>query len=581
MLLLQTVKKRLLSVISALFTLIVALFWLALRVNWAGISKALGADKNPSFLVMQLPLLVCIATWIVFAFAFVTMLVASDKKWTWVTSFALGGVFAVVCGVVVALGACDYIQFILPRFFLSLLGAFAVIVFALLLFFPNKCNCKKCLALKIVCVSLALVLAILGGYGIVFVNRYTYKPVVYAVGDEYQIVFSTSAQSIAWVTIDGENFYDLYAGSMKSNDTVHKVCVPQSKLDNAKGYTINAQKMIYRGPFGGYKGDVISESYNFTPVDLSDGLVYYSMSDVHSARKGAVATAKSVQNLDFLILLGDMYSMIDSEYDAQFANLVAFDVTGGQKPVVYTRGNHEIKGRYAEDLHKYVGSDNGNFFYEYTLGGVYGIVLDLGEDHDDDWWEYYQTAQFTIYQQQQTEMLQDIVANNRHLGHDYTVVSCHIPVQFVNSRHNHTTVKAQWTTLLNQIQPDLFVSGHQHDLYPFLLADKANVKYNENGKLVYNTQFVGRDDKTYGGYLTDYQFNGFIVGKRGSTQKDSAPTGNKTEHIGLATYVDFASGTQKSVYLNSKGNAVDVFVPFADGESKREFVTNLLAPSAN
>lgn len=55
-------------------------------------------------------------------------------------------------------------------------------------------------------------------------------------------MFSTSANSVARVEIEGENYYDLYAGSMKSNDLVHKVVVPQEKLDNAKSYTVYAQK---------------------------------------------------------------------------------------------------------------------------------------------------------------------------------------------------------------------------------------------------------------------------------------------------------------------------------------------------
>lgn len=92
---------------------------------------------------------------------------------------------------------------------------------------------------------------------------------------------------------------------MKSKDTVHKITVPQEKLDEAKAYSIHAEKMIYRGPFGGFKGKGISKDYTFRPVNTNDGLVYYTMADVHHAREGAVATARSVENLDFLVILGD------------------------------------------------------------------------------------------------------------------------------------------------------------------------------------------------------------------------------------------------------------------------------------
>ena len=70
-------------------------------------------------------------------------------------------------------------------------------------------------------------------------------------------------------------------------------------------------------------------------------------------------------------------------------------------------------------------------------------------------------------------------------------------------------VKVEWTELINQIQPDIAVYGHQHDLYPFLEGQETMIS--NSGGLVYNSQFQGVEGKTYDGYLTDYTFNGFIV----------------------------------------------------------------------
>ena len=109
------------------------------------------------------------------------------------------------------------------------------------------------------------------GYGLRG-NRFSCDAVVYAVEDDYQIVFSTSDNSIAWVEIGGKRYFDLYAGSMRSEDLVHKISVPQTTLDSAGAYTICAQQMIYRGPFGGYKGKVISQDHSFTPVSSVGGL---------------------------------------------------------------------------------------------------------------------------------------------------------------------------------------------------------------------------------------------------------------------------------------------------------------------
>ena len=572
----EKVKKNLWNIISAVWALIIALFWFAMRVIWSGISKVISeaaGEKAPSAFMLNLPLYISIFLWVVLAFALINLVWIRSKKWPKITLTALLGVLTVVSAVVVIMGAVDYLYFIFPKFFQSLLVSMCIAAFALLVFFPPVKNSKCCMALKYALVALVILASVFEGYGVTLGSRFTYEPVVYAVEDTYQIVFSTNHSATAWVEIDGEKYFDLFAGSMKSEDTVHKITVPQEKLDTAKGYSIHAEKMIYRGPFGGFKGKEISKSYNFRPVNSGDGLVYYTITDAHHARVGAVDAARSVENLDFLVILGDSVGMADYEADVQFSNRLAHDVTGGEIPVVYARGNHEIKGAYAEHLHKYVGSKNESFYYWFTLSDVFGITLDLGEDHNDGWWEYYGTDQFTLYHNEQAKFLEELVAAKPYENYNYTLVACHIPIQFVNSRKDHVEVKATWTELLNQITPDLAVYGHQHDLYPFL--DGQKTMYNEKGKLVYNSQFKGVEGKTYGGYLTDYTFNGFIAGRRGTTQVDDIGALNRKDHVGLAVYVDLTTQTQTCRYINTNGDVVSVYNPFVEGPAQEEFVLEL------
>ena len=569
-------KKHLWNVILAFWALIVALFWFAMRVIWSGISKVLSeaaGEKEPTALMLDLPLYISIFLWAVLVFAVVNLLWIKRNKWLNITLTALLGIFTTASVVVVIMGAVDYLYFILPKFFLSLLVSLCIAVFAVLIILPPAQNSSGCPALKFTLVALVILVSVFSGYGVTLGSRFTYEPVVYAVEDTYQIVFSTNHSATAWVEVGGEQYYDLFAGSMKSKDTVHKITVPQEKLDEAKGYSIHAEKMIYRGPFGGFKGNEISKNYSFRPVDSSDGLDFYTITDAHHAHTGAVDAALSVDNLDFLIILGDSVGMVEYEKDVQFSNRLAHDVTGGEIPVVYARGNHEIKGSYAEQLHQYVGSKDESFYYWFTLSDVFGITLDLGEDHNDGWWEYYGTDRFTLYHKEQTKFLEDLVSAKPYEDYHYTLVACHIPIQFVNSRKDHVEVKAAWTELLNQINPDLAVYGHQHDLYPFLNGQET--MYNENNKLVYNSQFKGEEGKTYGGYLTDYGFNGFIAGRRGTTQVDEISALNRKDHIGLAVYVDLASSTQTCRYINSGGEVVPVFNPFAEGPAQKEFVLTL------
>jgi len=568
---LKNIKKDLWNILIVFWAMAVALFWFAMRVIWSGISKvlyeALGKNEPTAFL-LNFPLYISILLWVLFAFAVTTLIRRGNKKWSTAVLVVLLGVFTVASVVVVVMGAVDYLYFVLPKFLLSMLIGICIAAFASLLFFPPVKNCKCCVALKSALILLVTLIAVFVGYGVTIGSQFTYEPVVYAVEDTYQIVFSTNHSATAWVEVGEETYYDLFAGSMKSKDTVHKITVPQEKLDEAKAYSIHAEKMIYRGPFGGFKGKEISKDYTFRPVNTDDGLVYYAMTDVHHARKGAVDAALSVENLDFLVILGDSVGMVEYENDVQFSNLLAHDVTKGQIPVVYARGNHEIKGAYAESLYKYVGSKNESFYYWFTLSDVFGITLDLGEDHDDGWWEYYGTDRFALYHDEQTQFLQNLTEEKLYENYNYTMVACHIPIQFVNDRKDHVEVKEEWTNLLNQIQPDLAVYGHQHDLYPFL--DGQKTMYSTSGELVYNSQFTGEEGKTYGGYLTDYAFNGFITGRRGTAQVDDIGALNRKDHVGMAVYADMTNKNQVCRFINTAGEIVSVYNPFVEGPAYEE-----------
>lgn len=572
----EKIKKNLWNIITVFWAMIVALFWFAMRVIWSGISKVLAdvfGENIPSAFTLNLPLYVSVFLWLLLAFSVVNLIFLKEKRWAKITLTSLLGVFTVATVAVVILGAVDYLYFILPKFFLSFLVSLCIIAFSLMTFFPPVKNDRLAMVLKSILVATVITVSVFVGYGVTLGNRFTYEPVVYAVEDTYQIVFSTNHSATAWVEIGDEKYYDLFSGSMKSEDTVHKVTVPQEKLDSVKSYSIHAEKMIYRGPFGGFKGKEISKYYNFRPVNSDDGLVYYTVTDVHHARKGAVKAALSVENLDFLVVLGDSVGMVEYEKDVQFTNRLAHDVTKGEIPVVYARGNHEIKGNYAEQLYKYVGSKNASFYYWFTLTDVFGITLDLGEDHDEGWWEFYGTDKFTLYQEEQTKFLQELVESKPYEGYRYTLVACHIPIQFVNYRKDHEDVKATWTELLNAIQPDLAVYGHQHDLYPFLEGQET--MYNPKGKLIYNSFLKGEAGKTYGGYLTDYEFNGFIAGRRGTTQTDEISALNRRDHIGLAVCVDFETKTQRCYYVNASSETVHVCNPFVEGEPQKEIILNL------
>lgn len=563
----ERIKKYWFPVLGFAVSLLAALFWVALRINHSGISKFLGADTNPSFLVMNLPVMVTVVAWIGFGFSLFGIKVWNRKKWPAIAGFVTGAVMTVAAVFVIIFGAKDYIRFILPHFWESVAVSGGIIGFALILLFPPKWKNW----LKYALIGAVAVIAVVIGYELRPCNL-SYEPVVYAVEDEYQIVFSTSDNAIGWVNIGGVEYYDLYAGSMKSADKVHKITVPQSVLDEACAYSVNYRQMIYRGPFGGYLGELRTQHYSFRPVDSSDGLYHVAISDVHEAVEAAAAAAASadalplafdnVREADFIVLLGDLVSMVETEKDAQLTNELAFAITKGEIPVIYARGNHEIKGEYAEELYKYVGSKDQQYAYTVTLGDedVFAVVLDMGEDHEDDWWEYYETAKFDLYRQEQTGMLKNVLEEGKYENYQYRMMICHIPVVYVDKNGYFEEFRTEWTALLNEMDLDIGLSGHKHVLWPLIPG-----QVEPNTTLVYNDAYSGKEGKVEGGYLLDFNFPNFLAGRRSLEQAGGTQGDGYDQYVCLHTRADLRGGYQVSNYVNSDGVSINGCYPFTHG----------------
>ena len=254
-----------------------------------------------------------------------------------------------------------------------------------------------------------------------------------------------------------------------------------------------------------------------------------------------------------------MVSMVETEADAALANELAYAVTKGEIPVIYARGNHEIKGEQAENLYKYVGSRDQAFHYWVRLGDqVFGVVLDMGEDHEDDWWEYYGTAQFDRYRREQTEMLEQLLEAGDYQNYDYRMAICHIPIVHVDKYGYFLETRLEWTELLNRMEVDVSLSGHEHELWPLLPG-----QYVPGQTLRYSAAYTGSAEEENGGHLTDYRFPSFLVGRRSLQQQGGTQKNGDTQYTGLRVEVLPSLGIQKASYVNSNGEILTVVDPFA------------------
>ena len=563
--------KKYLNYLSKGFNLVLSFFnlilFFSIRMCWSGISKTLGYEDSNSAFILWLPVIIWFILIIIFGLNIFFFLKKRNKNlWSYIMN-GVNTLFLIVNIVIVILGAIDYMFFAWPYVFKDIGMALLGLIVIFFIFIYPKTILKDNNLFKYSCIGLVSLISAGVVCNVTF-NSIKYKPAVYIVENEYQIVFGSNVEALAWVEVDNKRYYEDYAGYYNSTKKMHKVIVPMDVLDNAKEYTVGTQKLTYRGPFGGFKGREIEETYSFRPVDTSDGLNYYSISDVHMGLECSKEASDYNKDKELLILAGDTISMIDTYRDAAYTNKVAYELTKGEIPVIYARGNHELKGKYMEEFHDYVGANGEDFFYKFSFGNVYGLVLDIGEDHDDNYWEYYDTCDFNEYRNRQLELIRSELESKEYLNYDYRLVVCHIPLPFINARHNHFDFKKDVTTLLNQMDIDMVISGHQHDLLVFepgLITPFTD--------LTYNKDFV-KSGKTTKAYLTDFNFPSFTVSKRGYTQTDDSSL-TLNSQIGLTIKVDFNNKTQTCIFNNSKGEKVNIVNPYFDVDYKDEIVYSI------
>lgn len=105
------------------------------------------------------------------------------------------------------------------------------------------------------------------------------------------------------------------------------------------------------------------------------------LADAHGTFESPVGVAKTFAEryggIDLLILNGDILEHSGDAGKFILYYQIAEALTGGEIPVVISRGNHDLRGKYAEKLADYMPNENGNSFYTFRIGNLWGNPFGL------------------------------------------------------------------------------------------------------------------------------------------------------------------------------------------------------------
>lgn len=331
-------------------------------------------------------------------------------------------------------------------------------------------------------------------------------PAVYTTENVYQIFIPVREASVMWATVEGQRFDDARGGVLRSGTLCHKVTVPMELLDRAGEYTLHWRRIPERKPYFTEAGDEETVTFCFRPVPETGNLRLCHLSDTHGLLHPAVHAAEiaateetdkavgekagvttrepSVRTpvpdgFDLILFTGDVHNHNGGETEYHALPRLVSELAHGEIPIVYARGNHDTRGAFAEHLPEIAPTVGGAYYYTFRLGGLWGLVLDCGEDKPDNHPEYGFVNDFALYREAESAFLRRLTEKSGNLPGSretaslspdapdirWRLVISHVPFPFPKEppfdieRGRY----ADWCRMIGKgIRPDLMVSGHLH-----------------------------------------------------------------------------------------------------------------------
>lgn len=299
------------------------------------------------------------------------------------------------------------------------------------------------------------------------------KPVI--TEGPYLVALSDTAVSVVWTTdapshakvrlSDGATVREIepQVDGLVPVGLRHVVTITGLSPGVSYSYEAIATRVVKLRPYWPDKGlSTSSPAATFTTFSAKQPRVAFGViTDTHEdvARIGRLLKLVDWASTQALVHLGDAFNWVDSE-EQIFSKWLRPTVAamGPGRPLLYARGNHELRGAFARQLSGYVPTPEGVFYYSRAMGPIHLLVLDTAEDKPDDTNVYAQLNRTQPYREAELAWLRTQVRNDPHLAQaPFRMVAMHqgdwgaLPDQ-----------GAAWTALANQAGIDLVISGHQH-----------------------------------------------------------------------------------------------------------------------
>lgn len=293
---------------------------------------------------------------------------------------------------------------------------------------------------------------------------------------EMTVMFQTNSVCHAWVEYGEDSLHTHRARTMLDGQ---EVCY---RLDNSIRLSnlLPGQRYYYRVCLVGLTkkrsydtvfGDTLkTQFYSFrTPSEADRDFTALVFNDLHQVKAvyDTLQTLIKDVDYDFVIFNGDcLPEPVDYNDAVKMIHNCADPINGAEKPVIFIRGNHEIRNFYSAGMHNLIGYRNDKTYGAFTWGDTRFVILDAGEDKPDSTPVYAGLNDFTQLRQDQADFLRAELKSKNFRKAANRVLISHIPV-FGNDDKYRPCLEL-WGPIVKNQPFDICFGAHTHELkwYP-------------------------------------------------------------------------------------------------------------------
>lgn len=282
------------------------------------------------------------------------------------------------------------------------------------------------------------------------------------------LMWLSNKPSYSWVEYGktealGQKAHHAQGGIVDSYNRIYRIRLDNLQPNTRYFYKVCSREITDFQPYKLTYGETLSSKvFQFTtPAEKPQEVTWLVMNDLHD-RPASIPQlmAMNQEPYDFVFFNGDVFNYQEDEKQIIDHMLApATQAFASTKPFIYTRGNHETRGKFRLELGNYFDHP---YYFTKTWGPVHFTVLDTGEDKEDTHPVYAGIVNFDEYRREQAEWFKQVVESKEYKKAKFRVVMMHIPVYHSGDWHGPMHCQELFGPLFNEHKIDLFIAGHTH-----------------------------------------------------------------------------------------------------------------------